>query len=982
MWAQPSPAAVTGAGENGDKLASANQYGMLSLEAAQDALSTDVSGSLSTLPRVGALHVRRSPPVGRTYAVLAAIFSIVAVAFLISGCAWHLKLHRVLSRTDQSRRLAAGGIGPCDPLGDDESGSEAPEQPRPRAPQFGAYEKQVKYLSLTVQDEACLTAEEVRLIELAKQMLTELGDSVSRLLSEKREAKQTIRTLTAELNATPQPKTLELQHEVGRTEDYIEHLKESLRRLEAELDEKYPRLTASVWSQKQEAAALLLRATHASRKALTVGASRALAAQRVVLAAGMPHHEDCPPEHIPPVKRKIEEALAASMLASVAIETRGIPSRESIERAKVSLDEILNVETAAPYLGLQSYLPRVQQERKRLEDALDKALSVTSSESTGRQTPTYPGRSRSSSLRRPSTPLSSHIPWPHHEPGHFGHERRPSRASFGPSEDGRGTLPLPGVPRSPATRLPQRSATLPRAPPGWQPHPSMMQQLRGSSRPPSRGATLPRQRSQSLPRTIPGQQQPQINMQQLSEGSRPTDRAATLPTQHPGQQQPRSSMLPVLRGPHTPRPTPVKPPRKSKQGPQAGPSQAVSPPQEPQTHPAAAPTGIQTPSAGDTSSLPAPLPATSDGHPAGETQPVKTAKEDASGEGSGSPLPSPSGVDTEKLKPGKPPSGGDPTGPPGPSKAEDASDRPEDGAASGGDGAPSERKEPPPSPPGDGQQPPGDSPPPPPPGGKPTPPGEDPPPPEQPPKKDEQAATQDTELEKKLKDLATRMTTFSASAAPVASAAAEDRFTHPMAEDMLKEGLQLFQEAEQLTSTHPSSSPLLMKVVEQKEQCRQLCSSLHTSVSKTWEANLRAKKHTLESATRNAEKLRQSPRGRFPSAHHMGLLDQLCSLVEEAERLVKDLTPLNSHPVRSGAVAALIQEVDISASVGHTVVTAGVRFCASECIAALEEGTGGADLLQQAISAHSQLSTLRGDAPEVSDLEKAITSKGGTISKS
>ncbi|CDJ32940.1 uncharacterized protein EMH_0078820 [Eimeria mitis] len=658
------------------------------------------------------------------------------------------------------------------------------------------------------------------------------------------------------------------------------------------------------------------------------------------------------------------------MLASVAIQTQGVPSRESIDRAKTSLEEMLCVETAVPYLGLQDNLPRVQQERKKLEDALDRALSVTSSESTGRQTPTYPGRSRSSSLRRPSTPLSSHIPWPHHEPGHFGHERRPSRASFGPSEDGRGTLPLPGVPRSPAPRLPERSASLPRAFPGWQPHLSMMQQLRGSSRPPSRGATLPRQlpgqqgdwpvpgsarpmgRSQtlppqrpgqqqpqgitqpiprsshptdgshSLPRTLPGQQQPQIDMQQLSEGSRPTERAATLPTQHPGQQQHRSSMLPVLGGPHTPRPTPVKPPRKSKKGPQADTPQAVSPPQEPQTHPAAAPTGIQTPSAGDTSSLPATLPATSDGHPA------------------------------------------------------------EDGAASGGDGAPSERKEPPPPPPGDGQQPPGDSPPPPPPGGKPTPPGEDPPPPERPPKKDKPAATEDTELEKKLKDLSMRMTTFSASAGPVSTAAKTDRFTHPLAENTLKEGLQLFEEAEQVTSTVSGFSPTLRKVLEQKVECLKLCMSLHGSVSPTWAANLRAKHQVLGSATRNAQDLRQRSRGRHPTGNHMGLVEHLHSLVGESMGLVEDLTLLNRGPVSSPEISTLVRELSAAASEGRVEVTLGVQFCASEFTAALEKGTGGADLLQQAINAHSRLSTLMSDAQEVSDLEKAITSKGGTISKS
>ncbi|CDI87196.1 hypothetical protein, conserved [Eimeria praecox] len=977
---------------------------MLSLETAQGAANTDAVGSFSSLPRVGALQTRRFSSTSRTYTVLAALFSLMAVAFLISGCVWHLKLHRDLPLRNQTRRLAAGSTDPCDPVGTGHS--QAQENFR-SALDIPPYNIQIAALTIPEGDAMSLTLEETKLIGTAKQMLASLGSSVASIEERMREVEESIKRLSAQLNATSYASTFELKHEQQQTKDFIEEMRVASQQLRAEYEEKLQLLRASSWSTQQEGAALLLRVKcKQDNRNLPVGAARALAAKNVVFAAGVPIDEAPLPSDVVLVRKLLQEALAGAMLSSVGLETHGSPSGESILRGQACLEELDNFESALPFFGLGERVPAVQAAKKRQQSALERASALLSSgymTQGGERTPLQSRRSRhssSASLRHSGTVGSPDGPKPMQHPGYGS---LPHRQPWGR----RGSLKYPhGYPDSSFTppgspqitvRLPSRSASLPRRFPGplHQPH---SPKAPARQRTPASPLSLPRPRGPAMGPRAP---HPPAAFQPREWQAPPEPSPKQIPTPSTGDDS-------VFDSPTSPPPLPelLYPPTTADIQSEDDPSTSGT---------------EQSSSSVDSASFPTDDP--------GQSHPPPTS--DGSPEGV-----SPQDTLLDELKSDPQPSGGDPTTPPSTSKVEDASVSTEEGAASAGDDPSSDQKEshppspedsdpssdqkeshPPPS--QDSQQPSGDSSPPPgqpspPPGGKPTPPGEDPPPPERPSSsKEEPLAAEDTDAEQKLQDVSERMNSFAVAAEPLASAAKEERFLLVVAEGTLKEGLMLLEETEQLVSPPIGGdmTPTQEKVAQQREQCQTLCMSLHETLAPTWTANARSKQRILGVGVQNLKGRRRRKHDKPPGSDFVDLLERISSGVKEARGLVEELSTFNAPPVSSPHISDLINGVAASAAAAEAEVAEAVGFCASAWREALARGTGDSgaesggkesagavsqpvgegpssgdlsaeDLLSGAESAASRLRAVGGNTEEVDKLEEDIRKRRSLSTKS
>ncbi|CDJ51504.1 hypothetical protein, conserved [Eimeria brunetti] len=1188
MWAQPSPAPFTAGEEEGGKGASADLHGMLPVEATNGRLSTDVAKSLSAAPREGVSHMRRSPTRNRTYTVLTAIFSLAAVVFLISSCVWHLKVRRGMPLNVQTRRLATGGTGPCDTLGT-EGGLEEQQRAPLLGTQFEAYRRQVQALTVQPHDIKYLTEEEVDLIDVAMSMLTELGESVANLLEKKRAMEESVARLSRELEILKTPTTEALEAEVRHTRAFITNIQTALAGVEVELEEKQQRLAASCWSQKQERAALLLRAEGLlHNRALTVGAARNLAARNVVIAAGVPTYKDHEPAYVPQVRQLLQEGLASALLATAGLETD--PSPEAANQGKLSLEELKQLEVGLPFFGLHDKLGLVTSAREKLEAALKKASSsgflgrmdggrgtargsVSSShgrfttgpsstsladfgyESTQRRESTaslyssgdmpyhvgtleHPARRLPSRSRRPhpqdiggpqpegsrgsrlSLSLPRHFPGPHPQDigGPQPEGSRGSRLSLslprhfpgphpqdigGPQPEGsRGSrlpLSLPRHQRQPqphdirgpqpeGSRGSRLSLSLPR--PQRQPQP---QDIGGPQPEGSRGSrlslSLPRQqlwlhqqdiggpqpegaRGSRLPLSLPPPQrrpQPQDIGGPQPEGARGSRLPLSLPRpQRQPQQQdmsgpqpegargsrlplslPRQQRQPQQQRPGAGEPLPGRPQapgksstshrqsthsqqlpldtgsktlRRPRQRPLSAPVQWASSEQPEQPGPASetegkpskdSPPAKDSPSEpkGDLEGDPHSTPSTPPKEPQADPAPVPTVSPTPSDESMTldlSTLPAP---DPDLLFPvdeatGESHADDGTTAPPGPGEVVEASGTTEDGGASGGGDPPSDQKDTQPPPSADGQQPAEDPHPPPekpPTRGQPTPPGEDPPPPERPPPKSEPADASGHGLEEQLREMSAGLAAFAAGAGPVASKIEEDRFLLPYGEDLLRAGLKLYRGSWRLVSAALDDSPILEKVRRQREECFDLCTRLHRGLYPTWASALRSKLRVLEKGIRNCKRERQRPHAKLPSTNFVDLLAHVNSVATEGVRLVSDISPLNSEPISSPEVKALLQEIDRAASLGKQEVLDGVQYCVFEWKNALQAETGAAegelevgadesprapeeqpveDLLQKAESVHERLKTLGDHGRLLESLEKAIKEKRSTSSKS
>ncbi|CDJ58458.1 hypothetical protein, conserved [Eimeria maxima] len=963
---------------------------MLSLEAAQTAANIDVGVSLYNVPQASVHDLRRCAPTSRT-CITIAVITFTAVAFLISACARHLKLHLDLSATNQTRHLAAGTGGPCYPS----TAGGFLETVDPIA----FYYRQIQALSITQQDAVHLTHTENRMVGIAKGKLVNLNAEIEKLQQQIRFLNGSIARLQEQLRTTSRTSIGPLRIEMQNVHSLIEKTKFDRDSLESQLQEKQRLLAASVWSRQQEADALIIKSRDRTGN-LTIGAARALAATKVVVAEGSRTREVHTQKDLLVIEALLKKTLANAAFLSDDLKTQRPSSRDSVEKGKALLQDLDNFAIALPFVGLRDHVNDVLLTKDRLRGSLSMtadSIGTGYMERAREGNAPQPYRSQGSStiVRRHTMSGENAYPRPSSHGANYGTLPRVMRhESFSPGSGAHeSTHALPATLRPPpnvslsrssydlrpgnlASAFGARESTrkLPAAP-SLPLNVSLSRSLsdvrRGSWSPASgaRGSThtlpatprLPSSVSLSRSSTTPGQYRQPLHQPQRT---LPQGHTTALPKRLPLADPPKGSKItptvvsipvvssrdvsqtdnpPLPSGPRafplyrndvpqssslSSRPKPLPPSSKKSPGVEyMMPSSVVTSAAKQPSYPSGL---LSLPVVGHKKHS---TRSTSNGHSPSLTQ-----------DSPSSPPLGPAGVQPERSRLGQSPIDGDPSTPSGPSKAEHFPGPTEGGGASEGDDLqPDKREGQRPEPGGDQQQPGGSSPPPGEPssalGGQPSPPGDDPPPPSRPPfTKGEPSGADETDLDSAAQELSVKLELFIETAEPVASAKPGDPVLSLYGEVLLKDGLQLLRQSDQLISAFPpvQESGVKQELVQQREQCVSLCRTLSESLAPLWATSLRSKLAVLEDVTRQSADQRTHSPTDLPNGDYVQLLEKIQSLVQESREAIADFAFLNAPPVQSSQVSALLSSIEGAITEARAEVHNGVKFCAVEWKAALE----------------------------------------------